>query len=89
MNDESIALLGEIRDLLREQNALAQDVREMNKESLRLLQESRALNESQMARAERLQSRAEKSVSVSNMFSYGVIIVVLLYFLISYFGLPF
>lgn len=82
MNDDPTALLREIRDLLREQTALAQEMRDMHLKSMQRLQASHEQSDQMMARAELLQSQSpspsQRPLSFSNLVVYGAAIVVVL-----------
>jgi hypothetical protein len=83
MNADQTALLREIRDLLREQTALAQGMRDMNLRSIERIQASCEQSEQLMAGSERLQSKSERACSErpfssSNLVLYGAAIVLAL-----------
>ena len=84
MNADQTDLLREIRDLLRQQTALAQEMRDMSLRSMEHMQASREQSEQLMARSEQhLQSRSERAYSerpfsFSNLLLYGAGIVLAL-----------
>ena len=80
MNDDPTALLREIRDLLREQTALAQEMRDMHLRSMQRLQASHEQSDQMMARAELLQSQSpsQRPLSFSKLVVYGAAVVVVL-----------